>query len=76
MSTFLIFLAGILFLAGGLFIKPRAKQDKTWKTVIIWILYIIFFAVACMGISFVTSMPVSDMSKLQVQRYSCLGGFR
>ncbi|RJE48534.1 MULTISPECIES: dehalogenase [unclassified Dehalobacter] len=53
MSTFLIFLAGILFLAGGLFIKPRAKQDKTWKTVIIWILYIIFFAVACMGISFV-----------------------
>ncbi len=53
MSTFLIFLAGILFLAGVLFIKPRAKQDKIWKTVIIWTLYVIFFVIACMGISFV-----------------------
>ncbi|RJE48529.1 MULTISPECIES: dehalogenase [unclassified Dehalobacter] len=53
MSTFLIFLAGILFLAGVLFIKPRAKQDKAWKTVIIWTLYVIFFAIACMGVSFV-----------------------
>ncbi|MCM1566786.1 MAG: dehalogenase [Dehalobacter sp. 4CP] len=53
MSTFLIFLAGILFLAGVLFIKPRAKQDKTWKTVIIWTLYVIFFVIACMGVSFV-----------------------
>ncbi|AHF09371.1 hypothetical protein [Dehalobacter restrictus] len=53
MSTILIFLAGILFLAGVLFIKPRAKQDKIWKTVIIWTLYVIFFVIACMGISFV-----------------------
>ncbi|TCX53464.1 dehalogenase [Dehalobacter sp. 14DCB1] len=53
MSTFLIFSAGILFLAGVLFIKPRAKQDKTWKTVIIWTLYVIFFVIACMGVSFV-----------------------
>jgi hypothetical protein len=52
-STFLIFLAGILFLAGGLFIKPRAKQDKIWKTVVIWTLYVIFFIIACMGISFI-----------------------
>ncbi|RJE48526.1 dehalogenase [Dehalobacter sp. MCB1] len=53
MSTFLIFLAGILFSAGVLFIKPRVKQDKTWKTVIIWTLYVIFFVIACMGVSFV-----------------------
>jgi len=53
MSTFLIFLAGILFLAGVLFIKPRAKQDKTWKTVTVWALYVIFFVIACMGVSFV-----------------------
>ncbi|RJE48501.1 dehalogenase [Dehalobacter sp. MCB1] len=53
MSTFLIFLAGILFLAGVLFIRPRAKQDKTWKSVVIWTLYVIFFVVACIGVSFV-----------------------
>jgi len=53
MSTFLIFLAGILFWAGILFIKPRAKKEKNWQTALVWALYVIWFLITCMGISFV-----------------------
>lgn len=53
MSTFLVFVAGIIFLAGILFIKPRAKQKEMWKTVVNWILYGTWFAITCVGISFV-----------------------
>lgn len=53
MSTFLVFLAGIIFLAGVLFIKPRAKQEQMWKTVLNWVLYVSWFAITSIGISFV-----------------------
>ncbi|QGZ99917.1 MULTISPECIES: dehalogenase [Dehalobacter] len=53
MGTFLIFLAGVLFLAGILFIKPRAKRDLMWKTVLNWALYVIWYAITWMGVSFV-----------------------
>lgn len=53
MSTFLIFLAGALFLAGILYIRPRAQKDKMWKTVLNWALYAIWYATTWMGISFV-----------------------
>ncbi|AFV03405.1 membrane docking protein [Dehalobacter sp. UNSWDHB] len=53
MATFLIFLAGVLFLAGILFIKPRAKREQMWKTVLNWGLYVIWYAITWMGISFI-----------------------
>lgn len=53
MGTFLVFLFGILFLAGIMFIKPRAKQNQTWKTVLNWVLYVLWFAITGMGISFI-----------------------
>ncbi|TCX53494.1 dehalogenase [Dehalobacter sp. 14DCB1] len=53
MSTFLIFLAGVLFLAGILWIRPRAQKNLMWKTVLNWSLYVIWYAVTWMGISFV-----------------------
>ncbi|MCG1025898.1 MULTISPECIES: hypothetical protein [Dehalobacter] len=53
MSTLLIFLAGILFLAGVLFVKPRAKQNKTWQTVTVWVTFVIWFFITCIGVSFV-----------------------
>ncbi|MGI1659253.1 MAG: dehalogenase [Desulfitobacterium sp.] len=53
MGTFLVFLFGILFLAGIMFIKPRAKQDQNWKTILNWTLYVLWFAITGMGISFI-----------------------
>ncbi|NBJ14611.1 MAG: dehalogenase [Dehalobacter sp. 4CP] len=53
MSILLIFLFGILFLAGILFIKPRVKKDVMWKTVLVWALYGVGIAVLWMGVSFV-----------------------
>lgn len=53
MSTFLIFLAGVLFLAGILFIKPRATQNKTWQTVLVWALFVVWYFITWIGISFV-----------------------
>ncbi|NLI93530.1 MAG: dehalogenase [Peptococcaceae bacterium] len=53
MGNFLVFIAGILFLAGILFIKPRAKQDLKWKTVLNWTLYVVWYAITGMGISFI-----------------------
>ncbi|WP_368292964.1 dehalogenase [Dehalobacter sp. TBBPA1] len=53
MGTFLVFIAGILFLAGILLIKPYAKQAKRWKTVLNWSLYIIWYGMTWIGISFV-----------------------
>lgn len=53
MSTFLVFAAGMVFLAGILFIKPRANQNEIWRTVLNWILYVAWFATTCVGISFV-----------------------
>jgi len=53
MGTFLTFLAGVLFFSGILFIKPRAKKDLMWKTVLNWSLYVIWYAITWMGISFI-----------------------
>jgi len=53
MGTFLTFLAGVLFFFGILFIKPRAKKDLMWKTVLNWSLYVIWYAITWMGISFI-----------------------
>ncbi|WP_368294178.1 dehalogenase [Dehalobacter sp. TBBPA1] len=53
MSIFLIFLFGILFLAGILFINSRATKEVMWKTVLVWALYGIGNAVLWMGVSFV-----------------------
>ncbi|ACL18776.1 hypothetical protein Dhaf_0712 [Desulfitobacterium hafniense DCB-2] len=53
MGTFLVFLSGIVFLAGIMFIKPRVKQDRNWKTVLNWALYVLWFAITGMGISFI-----------------------
>lgn len=53
MGTFLVFLAGVLFLAGLLFIKPRANTDKKWKTILNWVLYVAWYAITWMGISFI-----------------------
>lgn len=53
MGTFLVFLAGILFLAGIFFIKPRAKQDIKWKTVLNWALYVLWYAITGIGVSFI-----------------------
>ncbi|NLI90796.1 MAG: dehalogenase [Peptococcaceae bacterium] len=53
MSTLLIFLAGILFLAGVLFIKSRVMQNKTWKNVAVWTVFVVWFFITCIGVSFV-----------------------
>ncbi|EQB21229.1 membrane docking protein [Dehalobacter sp. UNSWDHB] len=53
MSIVLIFLFGILFLAGILCIKPRATKDVMWKTVLVWALYGVGNTVLWMGVSFV-----------------------
>lgn len=53
MSTFLIFVAGMLFLAGILLVKPRIKQDKVWKNVLVWALFVVWFFITCIGVSFV-----------------------
>lgn len=53
MGTLLIFIAGMLFLAGILFVKPRVKQEQMWKTVLYWSLYVIWYGITWMGISFV-----------------------
>ncbi len=53
MGTFLIFLAGVLCLAGILFIKPRAKREQMWKTVVNWALFVTWYGITWMGISFV-----------------------
>lgn len=53
MGTFLVFLAGILFLAGIIFLKKRAKQDSNWKTALIWVLYVLWYAIAGLGVSFI-----------------------
>jgi small-conductance mechanosensitive channel len=53
MGTFLVFLFGILFLAGVIFIKPRAMQELKWKTVLNWVLYVLWYSITAMGISFI-----------------------
>ncbi|AHF10443.1 MULTISPECIES: hypothetical protein [Dehalobacter] len=53
MSTFLIFIAGVLFLGGIIFIKPRAKRELMWKTVLNWSLFVLWYAITWTGISFV-----------------------
>ncbi|NLI93536.1 MAG: dehalogenase [Peptococcaceae bacterium] len=53
MGTILVFVAGVLFLAGILFIKPRAKCELMWKTVLNWSLYVVWYAITWIGISFV-----------------------
>lgn len=53
MGTFLVFVAGILFLAGILFIRPRARQEIVWKTVLNWSLYVFWYAITWIGISFI-----------------------
>lgn len=53
MGTILVFLSGIVFLAGIMLIKPRVKKDQSWKTVLNWALYILWFAITGMGISFI-----------------------
>jgi membrane protease YdiL (CAAX protease family) len=52
-GTFLIFCAGVLFLAGILLIKPRAKKDLKWKTAVNWALYVLWYAITGIGVSFV-----------------------
>ncbi len=53
MGTFLVFLFGILFLAGIIFIKPRAMQKQLWRTILNWALYILWFAITGTGVSFI-----------------------
>ncbi|HHV65157.1 MAG TPA: dehalogenase [Peptococcaceae bacterium] len=53
MGTFLVFLAGMLFMAAIFFIKPRAKQKEIWKTVLNWVLFVVWYAITWMGISFI-----------------------
>jgi len=53
MGTFLVFLAGLLFLAGILFIKPRAKKELRWKTILNWSLYVVWYGITWIGISFI-----------------------
>jgi hypothetical protein len=53
MGFILVFISGMLFLAGILFIKPRAKQDVQWKTVLNWALYVLWYAITGIGISFI-----------------------
>jgi len=53
MGTFLVFLAGILFLAGIIFIRPRAKQNLRWKTVLNWVLYVLWYSITAIGVSFI-----------------------
>lgn len=53
MGTFLVFLAGVLFMAAILFVRPRAKQKLIWKTVLNWALFVVWYAVTWMGISFI-----------------------
>lgn len=54
MGTFLVFLGGILFLAGIIFLMiPYAGKGKTWKTITNWVLYFIVFLDLSVGISFI-----------------------
>lgn len=53
MGTFLTFLAGVLFLAAIIFIRPRAKHELMWKTVLNWALFVVWYAITWTGISFI-----------------------
>lgn len=53
MSIFLIFLFGMIFLAGILLIKPRATKEVMWKTVLVWALYVVGSVALWMGVSFI-----------------------
>lgn len=53
MSTIIVFLVGIAFLVCILFLRPRIQKQKTWQKVVSWILFVLWYAVTCAGISFV-----------------------
>lgn len=53
MGTFLVFIAGVLFLAAILFIKPRAQKAELWKTVLNWTLFVLWYGITWMGISYI-----------------------
>jgi hypothetical protein len=52
-STLLIFLGGIVFLALVLLIKDRAMKGPTWKKILNWVLFAGFIFVTYTGISFI-----------------------
>ncbi|SHN50230.1 dehalogenase [Desulfitobacterium chlororespirans] len=53
MSILLIFMAGMLFLAGILFIYSRIGREPRRKNLLCWGLYLIWYGITWTGISFV-----------------------
>jgi FtsH-binding integral membrane protein len=53
MSTILIFAAGILFLAGVLWLKSRANSGVLWRKIVNWAVYALWFGITMMGVSFI-----------------------
>ncbi|RJE47049.1 dehalogenase [Dehalobacter sp. MCB1] len=53
LGVFLVFVAGIAFLAGILALKPFMKRENKIMTVLNWSLYVIWYLITCTGISFV-----------------------
>ncbi|MEA4901524.1 dehalogenase [Desulfitobacterium sp.] len=49
----LIFVVGMLFLAGILALRPYANKGDKKKTILNWFLYGIWFLITCVGLSFV-----------------------
>lgn len=54
MGTFLVFVSGVLFTLGIIYIMiPRTKANKVWLKVVNWLLYIVFCADLMVGVSFI-----------------------
>ncbi|NBJ16487.1 MAG: dehalogenase [Dehalobacter sp. 4CP] len=53
LNVVLIFIVGMLFLAGILALRPYANKADKKKTVLNWSLYLIWFLITCIGLSFI-----------------------
>jgi FtsH-binding integral membrane protein len=46
-------MAGMVFLAGIFFISPRIKQESKRRMILNWSLYVVWYAITWIGISFI-----------------------
>ncbi|MDR1320173.1 MAG: dehalogenase [Gracilibacteraceae bacterium] len=53
MGVFLMFIAGMIFLAGVLFVRPKVKTKTAAQNAAVWILYVLWYGITLIGVSFV-----------------------
>jgi FtsH-binding integral membrane protein len=53
MGVFLMFIAGIIFLAGILFVRSKIRPTKTAQKAAAWVLYILWYSITLLGVSFI-----------------------